>query len=82
MDNGIFYFAGEKYYTRPMTDKEREKNIGKPLQMPVRYHLVDCLKDLKCGRLKNDQDIINNWIAELYENLDKMFRLLKIKNKC
>lgn len=55
-------------YTEPMTKEERRANIGKPLQMPSRYHLIDCLKDLKCGRPANDQRQIAKWIDELNEN--------------
>ena len=60
-----------KIFMQPMTEKERKQNIGNPLKMPVRYHLVDCLKDLKFGRPAENQELINKWIAELDENLDK-----------
>ena len=57
-------------FTEPMALDERSANIGKPLQMPSRYHLVDCLKDLKQGRPANNQHQIDKWIAELNLNLD------------
>jgi len=60
-----------KIFTEPMTEEQRKKNIGLPLKMPVRYHLVDCLKDLKFGRPAENQKQIDKWIAELNENLDK-----------
>jgi len=59
-----------KIFTDPMTDKERDVNLGKPLQMPVRYHLIDCLKELKSGRPICNQKLIQKWIDELKENLD------------
>jgi len=46
-----------------MTEEEKKENIGKPLKMPVRYCLVDCLKDLKFGRPVEDQKQIDKWIA-------------------
>lgn len=54
-----------------MTEEERNENIGKPLKTPLRYHLVDCLKDLKFGRPIENQIMINRWIEELNENIEK-----------
>jgi len=54
-----------------MTDEQRSANLGKPLQMPVRYHLIDCLKDLQYGRPANNQELIQKWIDELNEDLEK-----------
>lgn len=45
-----------------MTEKERSENIGKVLKAPVRYHLIDCLKDLKYGRPNKDQKILDEFI--------------------
>jgi len=39
--------------------------------MPLRYHLADCLKELKFGRPVENQTQIDKWITELNENLDK-----------
>ena len=60
-----------KIFTKPMTKKERLLNMGKPLKMPVRYHLVDCLKDLQFGRPAENQQIIQKWIDELNDDLKK-----------
>jgi len=60
-----------KVYTKPMTDEERSENYGNALKTPVRYHLVDCLRDLKYGRPANNQKLIEKWIGELKEDLDK-----------
>jgi len=54
-----------KIFREPMTDKQRSKNVGLPLKMPSRYHLVDCLKDLKFGRPANNQILIQKWIDEM-----------------
>jgi len=59
-----------KIFTEPMTDEERSASIGLPLKMPIRYHLVDCLKDLQFGRPAENQKQIQKWIDELNENLD------------
>lgn len=59
-----------KIFVKPMTDKERSVNIGLPLKMPIRYHLIDCLKDLKFGRPIDNQKQIQKWIDELNENLE------------
>jgi len=58
-------------FSAPMTEEELSENTGKPLQMPVRYHLIDCLKELKFGRPSGNQDLIDKWIAELNENLEE-----------
>lgn len=70
-----------KIFTKPMTDDERRANIGKPLQMPVRYHLIDCLKELKFGRPAESQRQIDKWIAELNEELGNgtPFNINKVK---
>lgn len=60
-----------KIFTEPMTEEERLENLGKPLQMPVRYHLIDCLKDLKFGRPAENQELIDKWISELNGDPDK-----------
>jgi uncharacterized protein HemY len=60
-----------KIYTQPMTEEEAKENMGKPLKMPVRYHLIDCLKELQFGRPTNNQEQIQEWIDQLNENLDK-----------
>lgn len=52
-------------FTEPMTNEERSENIGKPLEMHVRYHLIDCLKDLKFGRPDNNQKQLDKFISEL-----------------
>lgn len=57
-------------FTKPMTEKERSDNLGKPLKMSVRYHLIDCLKELKFGRPANNQEQLDKWITELNGNLD------------
>lgn len=54
-----------------MTDEERSGNLWLPLKMPARYHLIDCLKDLQNGRPINNQKLIQKWIDELNENLEK-----------
>jgi hypothetical protein len=59
-----------KIFTKPMTENERSDNFDKPLKMPVRYHLVDCLKDLQFGRPANNQKQIQKWITELNKNLE------------
>lgn len=59
-----------KIFTKPMTKKQRSKNVGLPLKMPVRYHLVDCLKDLKFGRPAENQYLIQKWIDELNEQTE------------
>lgn len=60
-----------KIYENPMTEEERQFNIGKPLKMPNRYHLIDCLKELKYGRPFMSQEIIDEWINDLNKNLTK-----------
>lgn len=62
-----------KIYSKPLTDEERSKNenFGKPLKTPVRYHLIDCLKELKFGRPTSNQKLLQNWIDELYDDPDK-----------
>lgn len=60
-----------KIYTRPMTDEERSENYGNILKTSVRYHLIDCLRELKYGRPVNNQKLIEKWINELNENLDE-----------
>ena len=57
-----------KIFSNPMTDEERKHNVGYPLQMPSRYNLVDCLKDLKFGRPASNQKQIDKWIKELEAN--------------
>jgi len=57
-----------KIYENPMTTEERSENFGNILKMPVRYHLVDCLKDLKFGRPSENQKQIDKWIEELNEH--------------
>ena len=59
-----------KIFINPMTDKERSTHLGMPLKTPVRYHLIDCLKDLQFGRPVKNQKQIQKWIDELYENLE------------
>ena len=59
-----------KIYQKPMTKKEWSQNYGKPLQMPVRYHLIDCLKELKFGRPSESQIQIDKWIDDLKKDLD------------
>jgi len=60
-----------KIFTKPMTDKERSENLGNPLKMPVRYHLVDCLKDLQFGRPAENQKQLQEWIDKLNRDLGK-----------
>ena len=59
-----------KIYREPMTDNERSANLGMPLRMPTRFHLVDCLKDLKFGRPAENQKQIQKWIDELNEETE------------
>ena len=60
-----------KIYTEPMTDEERSANLGLTLRMPGRYHLIDCLKDLKFGRPAENQHLIQKWIDELNGETEK-----------
>lgn len=64
---------GITIYSEPLVDDERltKKHQKDILNMPVRYHLIDCLKQLKYGRPTNNQEQIDKWIVELNENLDK-----------
>jgi hypothetical protein len=59
-----------KIFREPMTDKQRSANLGLPLKMPSRYHLIDCLKDLKFGRPAENQHLIQKWIDEMYEEIE------------
>lgn len=56
--------------TTPMMEKDSLNNIGKPLKTPVRFHLIDCLKELKFGRPAGNQRQISKWILELENNLE------------
>jgi len=49
-------------FDRPLTEEETKKHIGKILQTPVRYHLIDCLKELKYGRMTEDQKYLDVFI--------------------
>lgn len=49
-------------FNRPMTQEERDQNIGNPLKAPNRFHLVDCLKDLKLGAPADRQHLIDYFI--------------------
>ena len=55
-------------YDTPLPEEERENHYGKVLKMPVRYHLIDCLKELKWGRPANDQKVLDSFIAYLELN--------------
>lgn len=59
-----------KIYSEPMADFEWKENVGKPLEFPHYYHLIDCLKELKYDRPPKDQKLLDRWINELKENPD------------
>ena len=61
-----------KIYHNPLTEEEKASNMGLPLKMPIRYHLVDCLKELQFGRPTNNQDQIQKWIDELSKNSETL----------
>lgn len=52
-------------YESPLSDAEHKEHSIKGLikQAPIRYHLIDVVKDLKHGRPVEDQKMINEWIA-------------------
>lgn len=53
--------------TLSQPDPELTKCKPNPLQRPATYHLIDCLKELKFGRPVNNQEKLDEWIAELQE---------------
>jgi hypothetical protein len=57
-------------FNKPLTDEERKEHTLNIRKMPVRYHLIDCLKDLKFGRPASNQHLLDKWIAEL-KDLDE-----------
>ena len=54
-----------KIYESPLSDEEHKEHAhkGSIRQTPIRYHLIDVVKDLKHGRPATDQKMINEWIA-------------------
>ena len=54
-----------KIYEEPLSDKEHKEHaiLGLIRKTPIRYHLIDVVKDLKHGRPAEDQKMINEWIA-------------------
>lgn len=52
-------------YESPLSDEEYKEHSIKGLirKTPIRYHLIDVVKDLKHGRPAEDQKMINEWIA-------------------
>ena len=70
-----------KIYTKPLTEKQRltKKHQKDILTYPARYHLIDCLKQLKFGRPVKSQEQIDKWIAELTKGTKKKARDHKSK---
>lgn len=60
-----------KIFKKPLTDEEHLKKNVNILKTPIRYHLIDVLKELKFGRPSNNQQIIDKWIGELEDDLEK-----------
>jgi hypothetical protein len=54
-----------KIYEEPLSEAEHKEHaiLGLIRQVPIRYHLIDVVKDLKHGRPAADQKMINEWIA-------------------
>jgi len=49
-------------FDRPLNEKESMEHTGKILKSQIRYHLIDCLKELKYGRMAEDQKYIDVFI--------------------
>ena len=49
-------------YDEPLSEEERIEHTGKILQTPIRFHLIDCLKELKYGRMTEDQKYLDVFI--------------------
>lgn len=54
-----------KIYESPLSDGEHKEHsiAGLIRQTPIRYHLIDVVKELKHGRPAKDQKMIDEWIA-------------------
>lgn len=59
-----------KIYVEPLTKEESsmKKHQDDILRVPVRYNLIDCLKQLQFGRPISNQKQIDKWIKELKAN--------------
>ncbi|GAG54274.1 unnamed protein product [marine sediment metagenome] len=54
-----------KIYETPLSDGEHKEHsiAGLIREAPIRYHLIDVVKNLKHGRSAEDQKMIDEWIA-------------------
>lgn len=59
-----------KIYDTPLSKEEHITHSleRKILQMPVRYHLVDCFKELKHGRPMEDQEVLDMFIQYMIDS--------------
>jgi hypothetical protein len=61
-------------YKNPLTEQEIKEHLYnnvRVLDNPIKYHLIDCLKQLKFGRPSSNQQILDKFIEELEQDLDK-----------
>jgi len=57
-----------KIYSEPLTAKEHSKEMANICKTPIRFHLIDVLKEIRYGRPVVDQHMITKWIMDLEEN--------------
>lgn len=59
-----------KIHDTPLSKEEHAAHSleCKILQMPVRYHLVDCFKELKHGRTFKDQEVLDMFIQYMIDS--------------
>jgi hypothetical protein len=60
-------------YQDPLSDSEHKAHSisGNIRKLPVRYHLIDIIKDLKHGRPAENQRMMDEWIAMMELKLER-----------